>query len=338
MIEVLWYVPCVGVQELHALVIDAARPLAERERALRDLSGLGVRFPELAWRAAVRAPMREALDELGLFAPTFDEDFDEAVPIFDLELGKLVVWALARLRLRCVPVPKDLRACTGDAFRAALARVTGAEPTLDVVGSVRSPIEVRVTLGPVQTSIGGGDPARDVFALLTMWAERSDPTRRPVFASNLAIWLANDVQVRAAERLGVRIERAVVRAVDPREAVRAIVPDAMIAPLETDEHLDGLDDYRRALVDAACATSDRIEEVAINGRRVTLAIDGAPVELELPRMRPQDFRELAVRIFDALAAVLEPRLGARPVLAKGDLVVLATPDECARLRDAGLLG
>lgn len=327
-----------GIQELHSLVIDATRPLAERERALSDLRELGARFSEFAWRAAVRAPMRGALDELGLFAPTFDEDFDEALPIFDLEVRKLVVWALARLRLQCVPVPKDLHACTGSAFRAALARVTGAEATLDVVGSVRSPIELRVTLGPVQTSIGRGDPVRDVFALLTMWAERSGTTRRPVFASNLAIWLANDVQVRAAERLGVRIEHSVVRALDPIEAVRAIVPNATIVSLENDEHLDGFDDYRRAFVDAACATSDRIAEVAINGWRVTLVIDGAPVELELPRMRPRDFHELAVRIFEALAAVFEPRLGARPVLVKGDLVVLATPEDCARLRGAGLLG
>ncbi|MBA3393774.1 MAG: hypothetical protein H0T89_14090 [Deltaproteobacteria bacterium] len=326
-----------GVQELHALVLDATRPLAERERALNDLRGLGTRFPELAWRAAVRAPLRAALDELGLFVPTFDEDFDEAVPILDLELGKLVVWALARLRLRCVPVPKDLSACTRVAFRAALTNVTGVEPTLDVVGTLRSPIEVRVTLGPVQTSIERGDPVRDVFALLAAWAERSGTTRRPVFASNLAVWLANDVQFRAAERLGVRIERAVVRALDPLETVRAVVPGARIAPFEDHEHLDDFNDYRCALVDAACATSDRIEDVTVDGRRVTLAIDGAPVELELPRTRPRDFRELAIRIFDALAAVLEPRLGARPVLAKGDIIVLATADEYARLRDAGLL-
>jgi hypothetical protein len=328
----------VSVQELHALVIDATRPLAERERALRDLSGLGVRFPELAWRAAVRAPLRALLDELGLFAPSFDEDFDEAVPLLDLELGKLVAWALARLRLRSVPAPKELSACTGDAFRTALARVTGAEPSLEVIGSVRSPIEVRVTLGLVQTAIGGRDPVRDVFALLAMWSKNSGAARRPVLAPNLAIWLANDDQVRVAERLGIWIERTVVRAIDPREAIHAIVPEAMTARLENDEHLDGFDDYRCAIVNAVCATSDRIQDVAINGRLVTLAIDGTPLEIELPRMRPRDFRELALRVLDALATVLEPRLGARPVLAKGDLVVLATPNEYTRLRDAGLLG
>jgi len=330
----------VGVPELHALVLDAARPLVERERALRDLRGLGTRFPELAWRASVRAPLRAALDELGLLAPTFDEDFDEAVPSVHLYVGTLVPWALARLRLRCVPVPADLRAYTGEAFRAALARVTGVEPTLEVAGELRSPIEVRVALGPVQTSIGRRDPASDVLELLATWAERASPTRLPVFASNLAIWLANDVQVREAERLGVRIEHAVVRALDPRDAVRAIVPGAPVATIEDDAHADGfegLDDYRHALVAAACSTSDRITDLVIRGPRVALAIDGTAVRFQLPRVRPRDFHELAVRILDALATVFEPRLGGRPVLAKGDLVVLATPDQRDRLRAAGLV-
>ncbi len=304
-----------GVPELHALVLDTRQPLAERQQA---------------WRAAMRGPLHAALEELGLFAPTFDEDFEKSAPILDLELGKVVLWALAELRLRCVPVPKDLGACTSTAFRAALTRVTGAEPVIDVVGL---PVEVQVTLGRAQAVIGIADPARDVLALLTRWAETT--TLRPVCAPDLAIWLANDAQVGAAERLGLRLDR--IRVLDPNEAVRALVPHATIVTFEDGDHLGDFDDYRQALVDAACATSARIADVVIQGRHVTLAIDGEAVALELTPMRPRDFRELAVHIFDALATVLEPRLGARPVLAKGDLVVLATVEECAHLRAAGLL-
>lgn len=304
-----------GVLELHALVIDATQPLVERQQA---------------WRTAMRGPLHAALEELGLFAPTFDEDFYELAPTLDLALDKAVTWALARLRLRCVPVPTDLSACTSEAFRAALTRVTGEDSTLDVAGL---PLEVCVTLGRAQAAIGIADPAHDLLALLAMWAEGT--TLRPVFAPTLAIWLANDAQVGAAERLGLRIDRA--RVTDPSAAVRALVPKATITAFEDGDHLGDFDDYRRALVDAACATSDRIEDVDIRGRHVTFALDGAPMAVELPHVRPRDFRELAVHIFDALAIVLEPRLGARPVLAKGDLIVLATVDECARLRDAGLL-
>ena len=323
-----------SVEALHARVVDRALPVAERTRALSELRAHGVRFPELAWRETMHEPLRTALAELGLLAETFDEDFAETAPLLDLDVGMAVRWALARLRLRCVAPPKDLLACTGAGFRAALARVTGLTATLEVIGTPRAPTAVRVVLGSVSGSIGLSDPARDVFALLAAFGPSA-------FVSNLAIWLASDAQLAAAARLGLVAHRGVVRVLDPHEAIRAIVPDAKLASLAPDpddDHEPDLHDERNHLIHTACSLSDRITDVVVAKQRVSLAIDGAAVTFELRRMRPRSDEEHATRIFDALAAVLEPRLGARPVLAAGYLVVLVTPAEHAKLRDAGVLG
>ncbi len=329
-----------GVPELHAIVVDAARPIAERERALTELRAHGARFPELSWRAAIREPLRGVLGELGLLGPTFDEDFDEAAPTRLLALDRLVLWAIESLPLRCVRVPADLRACTTAPFRAALARVAACEPVVVVTGHAQSPAAVSVTLGAARGTLGTADPGRDTGALLTAWAALAGPPRTVVMIAKRTLWLATAAQLRTAEALGLAVSRTVSRPLSAREAIDAVLPGAPVAALHdldlTDDEADARDD-RHAALHAACDLSDRISSVDIAGRRITLTIDGLRASLEMPRVRDGNVGGFITRLFEALADVLEPRLGLLPVLAVGDLVVLVTAAERDRLQAAGLL-
>src|SRR5262249_2418548 len=152
------------------IVIDHGRSVGERERAIRELRAFGQRLPELAWRDAAREPLRAHLVELGLYAATFDADFDEAPAALVLDMKTLVHWSMKAHRLRFV------RECGGD-LRAELARVTGAD-----VACARTDGGWDVALGPHRRTVADSSAMADVCMLLAEWAARCAPGCQPIYA------------------------------------------------------------------------------------------------------------------------------------------------------------
>ncbi len=329
--------------ELISIVSDFGRLLDERSRALTEIGKLGSRAAENLWREVMREPLRAKLVELGMHASTFDEDFEDVVPLVTLDVNALVVWTMRSYRLRFVCDPKGVNACTSKECAAQIMRVTGVTPQLTIAG----PDRVQVTLGPITQMIFAPDFGAGLFDVLRQWATTTGQKVTRVVGRGT--WIPTDTQRQAAESAGLELTEQVYVAHVPPEPprdwlgeVQAIVGERACS-LDRDDDRDDRDDdawddygaQRSDLVEIACELRVRVRFVKLEGPRLTIEIDDRPKLVKLPRVRDPAGagRDKLLR---ALEAVLAP-IGMRFVVTSSNILVLATEDELARLAVADLL-